>query len=285
MTTYVKQGKIKKNNFTIVPNSIAQSRRLSLKARGLMMLCLSLPNDWKYSIEGLVKIIETDGKSSVKTALKELEREGYLERKKLHNKDGKFIGIEYILNDEPSVDLSSAEKPLAENRLTAESQQNQPLAEKPSVVKPPVENRTQQNTNYTNNNIYIIPTLQRIRKYIDKNSLAYVNADEFFYYYQQRDWRTNGGEKITNWQSLIQNWNKRAKAVYDERQRTLEKTAERHGYCIADNKLQSEPLKADVANAATITDFADLMKSNGKKSNIANFISRLAKEKEMKQNV
>ena len=295
--TRIRQGNIKKNNFTIIPNSIAQSKCLSLKARGLMMLCLSLPNDWNYSIEGLVKIIQTDGKSSVKSALKELEEQGYLERKKLHDKNGRFIGIEYILNDEPQIDLPSTEKPLAEkpsaeNQLMVKTQQNQPLAEKPLTVKPPVENQLQQNTNTQNtkyNNIINI-NIKQIQNYINENSLSYVNADEFFSYYQQRGWKTNAGVKITNWQALLQNWNKRAKAIHDERQREQQKVIEKHGYFADNGKVQSEPLESPVATAETATSFADFLKQNGKESRKASqiakdFIKSLAKEKEVKANV
>ena len=138
----IKQGRKIKDKFTIVPNNIAQSKVLSLKARGLMTFCLSLPDNWQYSVEGLVKAIGTDGKQSIRSTLKELEKAGYLERKQLRDTKGVFSAIEYILH----------EIPLSENKTTVHTQENQPLSENPTAGKPisgkpPAENRTQINTN------------------------------------------------------------------------------------------------------------------------------------------
>ena len=132
---------------------------------------------------------------------------------------------------------------------------------------------------------------KQIQDYINKNSLDYVNADEFFSYYQQRDWRTNAGVKITNWQALLQNWNKRAKAAYDEQVHQQQKFAERHDYAVdTKGKVQSSPLESPVATAETATTFANFLKQNGKESRKASqiakdFIKSLAQEKEVKNNV
>ena len=53
------------SNFTTIDNGIFQDRRLSNSARGLLVLMLSLPNDWDYSVKGLVSICKEDRKSVV----------------------------------------------------------------------------------------------------------------------------------------------------------------------------------------------------------------------------
>lgn len=67
----------KDNNFTTISNVHLRDQRLTLKAKGLFTMVLSLSDDWKYSISGLAAICK-EGKSAVKSALKELKDCGYL---------------------------------------------------------------------------------------------------------------------------------------------------------------------------------------------------------------
>jgi hypothetical protein len=100
-------------------------KKMSLKAKGLLSLMLSLPDDWNYSISGLVTLSK-DGKDSVMSALGELEEFGYLTRVRLTNQKGQFSGVEYNIYEEPqrdnpnavnpTEDIKKAEKPIAENR-------------------------------------------------------------------------------------------------------------------------------------------------------------------------
>lgn len=105
----------KRNNFTMVSNHVLKNPNLSLKAKGLYAYMWSLPEDWDYSVAGLVTCLK-EGKSAINEALKELEHEGYLVRTILR-KGGKFSDMDYILNEFPSpfTDFPQAEKPLTEN--------------------------------------------------------------------------------------------------------------------------------------------------------------------------
>lgn len=67
----------KTKDFTIMSNHHLRNTELSLKAKGLLSLMLSLPEDWDYTTKGLAHICK-DGVDSITTALKELERHGYL---------------------------------------------------------------------------------------------------------------------------------------------------------------------------------------------------------------
>ena len=72
-------GKIKlnkKDNYTIISNSVLKNKNLSLKAKGLYAYMWSLPDDWDYTLAGLVAVLK-EGNQAIKEALKELEREGY----------------------------------------------------------------------------------------------------------------------------------------------------------------------------------------------------------------
>jgi hypothetical protein len=121
----------KNGNFTIMSNYHFKEKKMSLKAKGLLSLMLSLPNDWNYSVSGLVTLSK-DGKDSVMSALAELELFGYLQRERMTNSKGQFSGIEYNIYEEPQ-----REKPIAEKQ-----NEEKQTAEKPIAAKP-----TQLNTN------------------------------------------------------------------------------------------------------------------------------------------
>lgn len=104
----------KTKNYTVLSNNHFKEKTMSLKAKGLLSLMLSLPDDWNYSIAGLVSLSK-DGKDSVMAALNELEKFGYLIRTRLTNDKGQFAGVEYDIYEEPQRDNPSAEKPNSDN--------------------------------------------------------------------------------------------------------------------------------------------------------------------------
>lgn len=110
----------KTNNFTIMSNRHFKEKKMSLKAKGLLSLMLSLPDDWDYSIAGLATLSK-DGKDSVMSALGELEKFGYLTRTRLINDKGQFAGVEYNIYEnpvaeKPNEDSENSEKPNSEKQ-------------------------------------------------------------------------------------------------------------------------------------------------------------------------
>ena len=93
---------IKKRNYTVMSNTHLKDKRLSLKAIGLLSVVLSLPDDWHYTVNGLVGIVK-DGERAVNGALSELKENGYLRIEKLYpNKDGRSkIEYQYIFSETP----------------------------------------------------------------------------------------------------------------------------------------------------------------------------------------
>lgn len=104
----------KDGNFTRINNSLIKEKEMSLKAKGLLCLMLSLPDDWNFSINGLVGL-STDGKDSVMKTLSELERFGYLKRRRVTDPKGHFAGYEYDIFEQPQDDIPYSEKPCTEN--------------------------------------------------------------------------------------------------------------------------------------------------------------------------
>lgn len=91
----------KEKNYTVISNFVYKDKTLSLKAKGLLSLMLSLPDDWDYSIEGLTKL-SSDGETSIRSGLKELEENKYLIRTPLRE-SGKIIDWEYNIFEIPTI--------------------------------------------------------------------------------------------------------------------------------------------------------------------------------------
>ena len=87
-----------KVKYTVVDSAILKNKNLSLKARGMLLTLLSLPDDWEFSENGLEALF-CDGITAIKTALKELENEGYLIREKYKNEKGQFSTYWTILEN------------------------------------------------------------------------------------------------------------------------------------------------------------------------------------------
>lgn len=74
---------VKNKDYTVMSNTHLRDKRLSLKAVGLLSIVLSFPDDWHYTINGLVGSVK-DGKDSVESAIKELKKNGYLRVDKIY---------------------------------------------------------------------------------------------------------------------------------------------------------------------------------------------------------
>ena len=104
----------KTKNYTTISNFHLREKDMSLKAKGLLSLMLSLPEDWDYSVGGLAKLSK-DGKDSVTNTLMELERFGYVKRTQCLNDKNQFDGYDYDIYEEPQFE---EENPLTGNPLT-----------------------------------------------------------------------------------------------------------------------------------------------------------------------
>ena len=87
-------------NFTVMSNHHFKNKNLTLKAKGLLSLMLSLLEDWNYNMQGLATL-SRDGIDSVRSAIKELEHHGYVERHRLRNEYGFYGDTEYIIREVP----------------------------------------------------------------------------------------------------------------------------------------------------------------------------------------
>ena len=97
-------------DYTIMGNQHLREKELSLKAKGLLSLMLSLPNDWDYSVLGLVSICK-ESKNTIITILDELKKFGYLTiTKKLPNEtDSGRFEYEYNIFEYPQAEEETEE--------------------------------------------------------------------------------------------------------------------------------------------------------------------------------
>lgn len=108
----------KNHSYTVMANHHLRDERLSLKSKGLLSLILSLPDDWRISIEGMTQF-SSDGKDAIRSAIRELTDAGYITRAQTHSEAGTFSGYDYIVHETPVAPPSSGfptmEKPTTEN--------------------------------------------------------------------------------------------------------------------------------------------------------------------------
>ena len=112
---------IKSKDYTTICNRIFKDRRLSLKAKGLLAMLLSLSDNWELSIKGLEAILK-EGRTSIRSTMNELIENGYVERQQIRE-NNKFIGVDYIVFELPksqnltSGNLTSQNIPQVSNNI------------------------------------------------------------------------------------------------------------------------------------------------------------------------
>ena len=87
-------------DYTVMCNYHLKDKALSLKAKGLLSMMLSMPEEWNYSTRGLSAICK-EGVEAIGNALKELEKAGYMVRRQLRGANGRITDTEYIIHEKP----------------------------------------------------------------------------------------------------------------------------------------------------------------------------------------
>ena len=132
----------KTRDYTVMSNHHLRDTGLSLKSKGLLSMMLSLPEDWNYTTRGLAKICK-EGTDSIGSALKELERAGYIVRNRLRDSKGKIVDVEYVIYETPH-------PPEPDGPCEDEPDTEHPDTENPDMDTPGLENRPQLNKDKSN---------------------------------------------------------------------------------------------------------------------------------------
>ncbi len=148
----------KTRDFTVMSNHHLKNKSLSMKAKGLLSQMLSLPEDWDYTLKGLT-FINSDGIDAIREAVRELERAGYIVRKRARDDKGRLGGSEYVIYEFPPQKLQPHlpdESPTSEKPILENPTQDKPTLEKPTLDKPTQENpTTYKDTNKSKTNLSI----------------------------------------------------------------------------------------------------------------------------------
>ena len=134
----------KTRDYTVMSNYHLRDRSLSLKAKGLLSLMLSLPEDWDYTMKGLARICK-DGIDSISGGIRELESHGYLVRARVRNENGQLGSIEYTILEQPKEPAQTPapirEKPIRENPIQVNPMLDAPIQENPAQLNTKEQNK------------------------------------------------------------------------------------------------------------------------------------------------
>lgn len=123
----------KTKNYTVMSNYHLQDKNISFKAKGLLSFMLSLPEDWDYSLAGLVSVSKENTKA-IRTILNELKDNGYLVIEQTRGDKG-YYKYNYIIYEQP---------------ITIEKDKKSPDTQKGYAVEGDAEKGLQINTNIQN---------------------------------------------------------------------------------------------------------------------------------------
>ena len=195
----------KNKNYTVMSNYHLKDANMSFKAKGLLSMMLSLPDDWDYSIKGIVSISK-ENKTSIQSTLKELEENKYLKRTKNQNEKGQFEYI-YDIYEKPRT-----EKPCMENLFT-----DKPCTENMPQLNTNIQNTKKQNTKKSNTNIKreygefknVLLTDDDYKKLEEINALSQIE--------NLSSYMASTGKKYKDHYATILNWERRDKNKQENR--------------------------------------------------------------------
>ena len=130
----------KTRDYTVMSNHHLRDMSLSLKAKGLLSLMLSLPENWDYTMKGLARICK-DGIDSISGGIRELEEHGYLIRERVRGANGQLGSIEYTILEQPKEPTPAQEKPIRENPIQAKPMLDAPIQENPAQSNTKEQNK------------------------------------------------------------------------------------------------------------------------------------------------
>ena len=132
--------------YTITPNFHQRDKTITLKAKGLLSQMFSLPDDWDYTLKGLA-YINLEGIDSIRSAIRELEKAGYIIRTRVRDEQGRLRGTSYKVFATPHLPESGS--PTLENPTLDNPTQVKPVQAEPTQEKPTQLNKDKTNTQKT----------------------------------------------------------------------------------------------------------------------------------------
>jgi hypothetical protein len=171
----------KTRDYTVMSNNHFKDKTLSLKAKGLLSLVLSLPDEWDYTLKGLTTLA-SDGIDSIRRTINELEEAGYIVRSRERNEMGQLKGTEYIIYEQPMSAEPILDSPTLENPTQAFPTQADPTLENPTQLNTKViKEKRELNTHASNTHSIPLPSGDTVALQPEANgSDAMLNEIEIY---------------------------------------------------------------------------------------------------------
>lgn len=157
-------------DYTVMCNHHLKDSNLSLKAKGLLSMMLSLPDEWNYTTRGLAAICK-EGVDAIGKALKELELAGYIIRRQLRGKDGRISDTEYTIFEKlrkpspPDTTLPDTENPYLDNPDT-----ETPDTDNPAQLNTKKSNTQKSNTDLSSTHSFFLPAADGMTEGLEKKA-------------------------------------------------------------------------------------------------------------------
>ena len=157
-------------DYTVMCNHHLKDSNLSLKAKGLLSMMLSLPDEWNYTTRGLAAICK-EGVDAIGKTLKELELAGYIIRRQLRGKDGRISDTEYTIFEKPrkpsppDTTLPDTENPYLDNPDT-----EAPDTDNPAQLNTKKSNTQKSNTDLSSTHSFFLPAADGMTDGLEKKA-------------------------------------------------------------------------------------------------------------------
>ena len=162
----------KTNSYTVMSNHHLRNPDLTLKAKGLLSLMLSLPENWDYTLKGLSCICR-ENVDAIRTAVWELEKAGYITRRQGRDEKGKMTAIEYTIYEFPQP--PKPKKPVLENPIPDNPTTEIPVSENPTQLNKDRSTKDLLNTDVSST--YSIPFQKEAAAPQERKGNGYTNMD------------------------------------------------------------------------------------------------------------
>ena len=162
----------KTSSYTVMSNHHLRNPDLTLKAKGLLSLMLSLPENWDYTLKGLSCICR-ENVDAIRTAVWELEKAGYITRRQGRDEKGKMTAIEYTIYEFPQPPKSKI--PVSENPISDNPTTEIPVSENPTQLNKDRSTKDLLNTDVSST--YSIPFQKEAAAPPERKGNGYTNMD------------------------------------------------------------------------------------------------------------
>ncbi|MCD7760741.1 MAG: helix-turn-helix domain-containing protein [Clostridiales bacterium] len=213
-----------RTGYTVIDNRVIRDGRLSPRARFLLILMLSMADEWRFSIRGLAQVAGL-GTGAVTTLLKELMEYGYVSRAWERRENGTFGSCQYTVREIPApVNADSGESPDTQQPDTGKGpeQETAPAGEMPDTAQGHIHripdtaaadpgerdtlrnNKERKNTKRERAKPASPPSLDEVRDYCREQGYD-IDPERFVDYYEARGWML-GKARMKSWQAAVRTW-------------------------------------------------------------------------------